>query len=141
MAKVNANTSFFYVRNRDKFPVGCVAFKTLTDINNNLVVKYGYSVYNPKDEFNKWNARAQAESRLNDNPREILFHVKPSKVHINDALADVCWDMACSVNPYTEAPNNRRFMAALDNTGYYLAKCTRRLSWLGRMVRWLTKWV
>lgn len=48
-----------YVRDKNRFPVGCLAYERLDD-----EFKFGYSVYNPKDEFNKKLAREVATGRL-----------------------------------------------------------------------------
>jgi len=58
-------TKFLFVRDEKGFPVGCFSYEFTTDRKNHTrCLKYGYSVFNPKDHFNKRHARVAAEYRM-----------------------------------------------------------------------------
>jgi len=54
---------YFYVRNNDKHPIGCLAMEANS---NGRTVSYALSTANPKDDFNKARARSIASARLCD---------------------------------------------------------------------------
>ena len=55
-----SKVKYLYVRDEKKFPVGCVAYQ----INSDLTVNVGFTVFNPKDEFNREEARVYAAYRM-----------------------------------------------------------------------------
>ena len=87
-----SDTKFIYVRDegKNKFPVGCFAFKTSTLRKKGQVISkvihYGYSVYNPGDKFDKETARVIANYRLVTDPRACY---SATSSHANDHLSSV----------------------------------------------------
>ena len=73
-------TKFMYVRDEKRFPVGCVAMKPYFGTNPTDSVPQallvGISVYNHKDEYDKSDARAVAQTRLIMCPLVIPNHQK-----------------------------------------------------------------
>jgi hypothetical protein len=96
-----------YVRNEKKFPVGCVAF-TRDKVDGCDRILYNFSIFNPKDKFDKKYARIWAAGKLALDPQ---VHIADGEFHINDLLHDVCVHIEDS-NP--KLP--KRFVKALELT-------------------------
>lgn len=54
---------YLYLRNRKNFPVACIATRVNHDSKK---MEYGYSVYNPNDQFNKSVAREEADKKIEE---------------------------------------------------------------------------
>ena len=81
-----------FIRDKNKFPVGCLAY--YMDVpperareNREATIYYGVSTYNPVDVFDKGMASRVAAGRLMT--RQAGFAISPSE-HPNDVLADLC---------------------------------------------------
>lgn len=83
-----------YIRNNKNFPVGCIAYSF---DKHNWRLTFGYSIYNPKDKFNRQLARHVATQRFLKKARYITCK-KDS--HVNLALADMCqFLLSCDTLP------------------------------------------
>ncbi|KKN43559.1 hypothetical protein LCGC14_0702060 [marine sediment metagenome] len=73
------------------FPVGCFAYRAIPARKNGreigVILRYGYSVFNPNDKFDRNDARVIAEYRLITNCRAV--YVASTYLNANDLLAKV----------------------------------------------------
>ncbi len=76
-----SKVKYLYIRDKNRFPVGCIAY-----IIHRGIINYGLSTYNPRDKFNKQWARDIACARLTTKPKG--FAVSTDE-HPNDVLADL----------------------------------------------------
>lgn len=67
---MNTNPRYFYIRNKNKFPVACVAM-TL-DRESNLI-HYGLSTHAPGDNFNRKFARELAKVRMEKHNKTVAI--------------------------------------------------------------------
>ena len=108
---------FLYVRNEQKFPVGCVAYvRDKSDEGCDQVI-YNFSVYNPNERFDKKTARIWAAGMMATEPK--IFTADGDGFHINDLLHDVCLKIECDDRLEHKLP--RRFVKALWETREKLA--------------------
>lgn len=68
-------TKYYYVRNSKGFPVACLAYEVDAERvpagSGPRYLKYGLSIYNPTDQFNRQIARSVAEGRMKKHGRSI----------------------------------------------------------------------
>lgn len=85
-----SDVRFLYVRDENRFPLGCFAYQANSITKNGVVTNkrllYGYSVYNPQDIFNKRIARLVAEYRLSLDPHAVYGS---SQTRTNDLVLDM----------------------------------------------------
>jgi hypothetical protein len=86
MAEAATKHRFFYLRDKDKFPVACVASIT----NNTDRVQFALSIHNPRDIFDKTRAKEIALDRLRmgKTTGEVEFDPRPGiKTRIMGVIA------------------------------------------------------
>lgn len=98
-------TRFIYVRDNKGFPIGCIAYRVSSrstlPSSIKTYISYGYSLWNPKDKFNKKAARQCAEGRMRKKPVELREN---GIVHPNDMLRFACEHI--STKKYMPWPRN-----------------------------------
>jgi len=103
-----SHTRFLYVRDENRFPVGCIAYKRSSADEAEDITQFGYSIYNPKDKFNRHMARHVAEGRMVKTPR--LHMAEVEHAHPNAILHDIC----LTLQEELSIPN--KFWDALETT-------------------------
>ncbi len=85
--KISDKVRFMYIRNFDKAPVGCIAYRILLG-ENEQTVKYGVSFCNPRDHFNPERARKIASERMEDLKKRntSISFVAPREMPLGDLM-------------------------------------------------------
>jgi hypothetical protein len=102
-----------YIRDENKFPVGCIAFKV-----NGDVIQFGYSIWNPKDKYNRSIARKIAMGRLegkkDKQPSECTCAYTGTK-----SIHDVMRSLFTTLSLRTDLPKRiRRSLLSMRNNLY-----------------------
>jgi len=95
---------FIYIRDEEKFPVGCLAYQMG---EKNVETVFGFSIFHPRDKFSRKLARNIASGRLEKHGD--IFVSEHEERHPNDILCDIC-----SYIESTDVP--KRFKNALNLT-------------------------
>lgn len=66
------DSRIIFLRDQNKKPVGCLAFKTSMDNNYSMSISYQVTTLNPLDNFDKKMARQLTIGRLMDEPYEMV---------------------------------------------------------------------
>lgn len=80
-----------YLRDKNQQPVGCVAIGLTRTMKN---VKYGISVLNPVDKFDRKTARLIALERLVNQPQSAVFIGNTDDISVHDVSISVMQNLS-----------------------------------------------
>lgn len=141
------STKFIYVRDEKKFPLGCFAYRVVPVSQRGevtgMTLKFGYSVFNLNDKFNRRDARVIAEYRLITDCRAAYA---THHWDVGMLLAQVMGDTAATEIhqwAYDKSgdfqPLNRRFRQACARMARHLRRVQEDAKAKNELNRWIEK--